>query len=119
MYRISKEYHFSSSHQLPHLPESHKCHHLHGHNYVAIVILESETLNEDGFVRDYHELDALKTYIDDKLDHKHLNDVLGDDCVTAEQIAKHLYDWAHARWPEVAAVQIKETPKTTAEYRGS
>jgi len=118
MYRISKEYHFSASHRLPQLPESHPCHHLHGHNYIAIVILESETLNEVGFVRDYRELDDLKAYIDGTLDHRHLNDVLGDDNVTAEQIAKHLYDWASKRWHEVVAVQIKETPKTTAEYRG-
>jgi 6-pyruvoyltetrahydropterin/6-carboxytetrahydropterin synthase len=46
-----------------------------------------------------------------------LNDVLGDDCVTAERMAKHLFDWCRARWPEVTAVKVSETPKTWAEYR--
>ncbi len=117
MYKIAKEYHFSASHQLFQLPEDHPCHRLHGHNYVVEVELQSETLNEVGFVRDYRELDALKTYIDEKFDHRHLNDVLGDDNVTAENLAKHFYDWCKERWPEVVAVRVKETPKSTAEYR--
>ena len=118
MYKITKEYHFSASHRLPQLPEDHPCHHLHGHNYVVEVELQAVQLNKYGFVRDYRELDDLKRYIDGTLDHRHLNDVLGDDHVTAEQIAKHLYDWASAKWPEVTAVRIRETPKTSAEYRG-
>ncbi len=117
MYRISKEFHFSASHQLLGLPEDHQCARLHGHNYVVVVELESDTLNAHGFVRDYLELAPLKRYIDDELDHRHLNDVLGDDCVTAERMAKHLYDWCAARWPETRAVRISETPKTWAEYR--
>lgn len=117
MYRITKEFHFSASHQLFGLPEDHQCARLHGHNYVAVVELASKTLNQPGFVRDYLELAPLKRYIDDVLDHRHLNDVLGDDCVTAERMAKHLYDWCAARWPETAAVKISETPKTWVEYR--
>ena len=117
MYKIHKEYHFSASHQLPQLPEDHPCHRLHGHNYVVEVELASDELNDVGFVRDYRELDALKTYIDEKLDHRHLNDVLGDEGVTAEQIAKHFYDWCKGKWSEVVAVRVRETPKSCAEYR--
>jgi 6-pyruvoyltetrahydropterin/6-carboxytetrahydropterin synthase len=117
MYRICKEYHFSASHQLLQLPDDHPCARLHGHNYIVEVELESETLDAHGFVRDYRELDALKAYIDEKLDHRHLNEVLGDDCVTAEQIARHFYDWCKKSWPEVSAVRVKETPKSCAEYR--
>ncbi len=117
MYTISKDYHFSASHVLPQLPADHPCHRLHGHNYVVQVVLQSETLNAVGFVRDYRELDALKKYIDEEIDHRHLNDVLGDDNVTAEQIAKHFYDWCKDKWPEVVAVRVSETPKSWAEYR--
>lgn len=117
MYRITKEFHFSASHQLFGLPEGHQCARLHGHNYIVVVELASETLNTHGFVRDYHELAPLKRYIDDELDHRHLNDVLGNDSVTSEHLAKHLYDWCAARWPETAAVKVSETPKTWAEYR--
>ena len=117
MFRISKEYHFSASHQLLHLAADHPCARLHGHNYIVEVELQSQTLNADGFVRDYRELDALKQYIDERFDHRHLNEILGDDHVTAELIAQHFYDWCKARWPEVVAVRVRETPKTMAEYR--
>ncbi|MEP6067936.1 MAG: 6-carboxytetrahydropterin synthase, partial [Paracoccaceae bacterium] len=64
MYRITKEFHFSASHQLLNLPEDHQCARLHGHNYIVIVELASTSLNSNGFVRDYGELKPLKTYID-------------------------------------------------------
>lgn len=117
MYTIAKEYHFSASHQLHQLPDEHPCARLHGHNYVVEVELQSATLNQFGFVKDYRDLDELKVYIDDTFDHRHLNDVLGDDNVTAEQIAKHFYEWCKNRWPEVTAVRVRETPKSVAEYR--
>ncbi len=117
MYTISKEYHFSASHVLHGLSDDHPCSRLHGHNYVVEVELCSETLNESGFVRDYNELNALKVYIDSEIDHRHLNDVLGENETSAEKIARHFYEWCKARWPEVSAVRVKETPKTCAEYR--
>lgn len=58
MYRITKEFHFSASHQLIHLPAEHQCHRMHGHNYIVVVELAGAELNADGFVRDYHERGA-------------------------------------------------------------
>ncbi|WP_298259598.1 6-carboxytetrahydropterin synthase QueD [uncultured Litoreibacter sp.] len=116
MYRITKEFHFSASHQLAHLPDDHQCARLHGHNYVVVVELASKTLNADGFVRDYGELKELKAYIDSTFDHRHLNDVM-DVASTGENMARHFYDWCAAVWPETAAVKVSETPKTWAEYR--
>ncbi len=116
MFRVSKEFHFSASHALQHLPSEHPCSRLHGHNYVVEIELAAAQLNANGFVRDYHDLAPLKAYIDDVFDHRHLNDVL-DGYPTAENMAKHFYDWSIARWPETVAVRVSETPKTWAEYR--
>ena len=116
MYRITKEFHFSASHKLDHLPDDHQCARLHGHNFIAIVELATAILDRDGFVRDYGELKAFKTYIDDNFDHRHLNDVM-DAVSTGENMARHFYDWCVARWPETSAVKVSETPKTWAEYR--
>jgi 6-pyruvoyltetrahydropterin/6-carboxytetrahydropterin synthase len=117
MYTITKEFHFSASHQLFGLPDDHQCARLHGHNYIVVVELQAAELNDHGFVRDYLDLAPLKRYIDDELDHRHLNDVLGDDMVTAERMAKHFFDWCRAKWPEISAIKVSETPKTWAEYR--
>lgn len=115
MYRISKEFAFSASHRLDHLPAEHQCARLHGHNYIVVVELAAAALSPDGFVRDYHDLAALKAHIDAEFDHRHLNDVLL--MPTAEKLARYFHDWARARWPEVSAVRVSETPKTWAEYR--
>ena len=117
MFRITKEFHFSASHQLCQLPADHQCARLHGHNYIVVVELAAVKLNAFGFVRDYQDLAPLKRYIDDNFDHRHLNEVLGHDAVTSEVLAQHLYDWCKALLPETVAVRVSETPKTWAEYR--
>lgn len=117
MYKITKEFHFSASHQLCEMPEDHPCARLHGHNYVVVVELSCETLDKYGFVVDFTELKPLKRYIDDELDHRHLNEVFGHDQVTSELLANKIYSWCKQRWDETTAVRVSETPKTWAEYR--
>jgi len=115
MFAIKKRFDFSASHQLFGLPENHQCARLHGHNYIVEIELCSQDLNHVGFVRDYGELSALKKFIDDNLDHKHLNDVF-DFNPTAENMAKFLFDFSKKLWPETIAVSVSETPKTWSRY---
>ena len=119
MYRITKEFHFSASHQLSTLPDSNPCSRVHGHNYIVKVELESEELNQHGFVVDYKDLAPLKKYIDEELDHRHLNEVFDHGNISAEFLSKVFYDWCKSRWHQVSAVMVSETPKTWAEYRPS
>lgn len=115
MYIISKDFHFSASHRLDHLPETHKCHRLHGHNYVARVVLAADRLDERGFVADYAEMDVVKQFIDRQWDHQHLNDLLGGGrYTTAEHIAHVLLNKCVSYKLPVAAVGVQETPKTWA-----
>lgn len=116
MYTITKQFSFSASHVLDHLPEGHPCARLHGHNYAVELVLEGLELNESGFVRDYLDLVPFKTFIDEKLDHRHLNDIV-DGPTSVENLARFLYEFAHGLWPEVVAVRVSETLKTWAEYR--
>jgi 6-pyruvoyltetrahydropterin/6-carboxytetrahydropterin synthase len=116
MYQISKQFHFSASHILHALPEGHPCSRLHGHNYIVELVLESDTLDERGFVVDYGDLSPFGHMLDEELDHRHLNDVFPFN-PTAENIACSLFEWAKAHWPQVVAVRVSETPKTWAEYR--
>ncbi|MDH6353792.1 6-pyruvoyltetrahydropterin/6-carboxytetrahydropterin synthase [Dysgonomonas sp. PH5-45] len=115
MYKISKQFSFSASHILEGLPANHSCARLHGHNYVVRVYLKSETLNQIGFVEDYKALNFVKDYIDANLDHRHLNDVLPFN-PTAERIAKYLFDLFKKDIPELYAVEVCESPKTSAIY---
>lgn len=117
MYRIRKEFHFSASHQLYGLADNHPCTRLHGHNYTVTVELASRELDQHGFVRDYRELDEFRDYLNDNVDHRHLNDVFGKDNTTAERLAEIFFQWCAQRWSEVTAIGVSETPKSWAEYR--
>jgi 6-pyruvoyltetrahydropterin/6-carboxytetrahydropterin synthase len=116
MFTISKQFHFSASHQLTQLGPQHPCARLHGHNYVVELRLQTNELDERGFVRDYHELAAFGQFLQEQCDHQHLNNVLPVP-PTAEHLARYFYQWAKARWTEVLAVRVSETPATWAEYR--
>jgi 6-pyruvoyltetrahydropterin/6-carboxytetrahydropterin synthase len=115
MYIIRKEFAFSASHVLAHLPPEHPCSNLHGHNYVVTVELRNMAVDYIGFVTDYRALEPIKKYIDSTLDHRHLNDVIGFN-PTAENLAYHLYMRFNGAFPNLNAVEVSETPKTTARY---
>lgn len=91
MTTIGRTYRFESAHRLPLLPETHKCHHLHGHNY-RIEILATGELDERGFVLDFAELDEIVLPLLKQIDHKVLNDVAGLENPTAELIAQWFLD---------------------------
>ena len=121
MFRIWKDFEFSASHWLPNVPDGHPCKNLHGHNYIVTVELASRTLDSQGFVVDFNELDSVKRWIDAELDHGKkgiLNDILPNP--TSELLAKYIAE--NADWGDVPvnfmlyAVAVKETPKTGAVY---
>lgn len=117
-YTISKDHHFSASHQLSGLRDGHPCGRLHGHNYAIRVELSASELTGPGFVMDYGDLKPFLTWVDDTLDHRHLNDV-----VTFNPTAEHLSRWLQAHAESMLAapgvtvtVAVSETPKTWARW---
>lgn len=112
---ISKEFHFSAAHQLYDLPEDHPCSRLHGHNYIIKIFLKGE-INKIGFVQDYKDLDIVKNYIDNVLDHRNLNDVFPAHNTTVENMCKVLFDFFKQDLPLLFAIEMSETPKTNCRY---
>ena len=115
MYKISKQFSFSASHVLSLLPKEHPCARMHGHNYLITVHLKSENLDEYGFVKDYKALQMIKQFIDETLDHRHLNDVIPGH-PTSENIARFLYCRFKPEILELYAVEVSETPQTSCIY---
>lgn len=122
---ISKRFTFSASHQLAHLPATHKCSRLHGHNYSVEVELRAQELDQDGFVIDYAALEPFRQWVHQALDHRDLNQVLQDPrATTAEALASMLYMAARAHLPrearergvKVSRCTVKETDATSATY---
>lgn len=120
MYEISKDFEFAAAHRLPGLGAGHPCSRMHGHNYTVRVTLGSPNLDEHGMVLDYRELDVVKEYLDDHLDHSSLNELLKQP--TAELLAHHLYVAIASFIPvhvQLLSVAVSETARTWATYSPS
>jgi 6-pyruvoyltetrahydropterin/6-carboxytetrahydropterin synthase len=107
MYRVIKKIEISSSHKL-NLDYDSKCKNLHGHNWLITIYCKSEKLNKDGMVVDFTEI---KEKIQNKLDHKHLNDILNFN-PTSENIAK----WICEQIEKCYKVEVKESEGNIAIY---
>lgn len=117
-YLITKDFHLSYSHQLAGLPDGHPCGRIHGHNAVVRVTLGAQDLNPVGFVLDYGDLKPLSTWLDQSLDHRHLNEVFPGMNPTAENLAHAVFEFVYMTYPQwpIISVGWSETPKTWAVY---
>ena len=133
MYRVTQEIEFCYGHRL--LNYSGKCRHLHGHNGRAVIVLEAPQLDNRGMLVDFTDIkNALRTWIDDQLDHRmilHEADPvlptlreMGEPVYvipenpTAENIARLIFERAREDGFPVLEVSLWETPKACATYRG-
>lgn len=85
---LRRKFHFEASHFIPDHPACGTC---HGHSYEVEAVVEGP-LQKNGMVIDFHELrDALGHFINEFLDHRHLNDVV-PMAPTAEMLALLFFD---------------------------
>ena len=87
MYIVHKRIEIAGSHSLK-LPYKSKCENLHGHNWIIDIEVSATELDKNGMVLDFTHI---KQCVTDKLDHKHLNNVV-DVNPTAENLAKWIAD---------------------------
>ncbi len=108
MFYVSKRLEISSAHRLS-LPYQSKCTSLHGHNWIVTVYCKAEKLNADGMVVDFSRI---KSVIVDQLDHKVINDVLGDINPQAENLAY----WICQQIENCYKVTVQEPEGNIATY---
>jgi 6-pyruvoyltetrahydropterin/6-carboxytetrahydropterin synthase len=116
-FQITKAFSFSAAHSLPTLPPDHKCHRLHGHNYIVEVCVGAEKLDAAGMVLDFATISEVVKPLVDGIDHRNLNDFMSFP-TTSENLAQYFYlaceykfDGARVDW-----VSVSETPTSKAIY---
>ena len=107
MFIVKKRMEIAGAHRLNLNYES-KCANLHGHNWIVTVWCKSQTLDANGMVIDFTHI---KREVQDKLDHKFLNDVVEFN-PTAENIAK----WVCEQIPHCYRVSVQESEGNVATY---
>lgn len=96
---VTVRHNFESGHRLPHLPG--KCQSLHGHSWWAEVTVEADELG-DGLVVEFGPFkNALRTWIDEHLDHGLM---LGPDDELLPLLAPHGKVFPVPGWPTVENV---------------
>ena len=107
MFIVKKRMEIAGAHRLNLNYES-KCANLHGHNWIVTFWCKSQTLDANGMVMDFTHI---KRQVQDKLDHKFLNDVVPFN-PTAENIAK----WVYNQIPNCYRVSVQESEGNVATY---
>jgi len=125
MWELTKELRFEAAHKLAH--HDGKCARLHGHSWVARIIVRVGVLHESGpqtnMGLDYALIkDAYSTIRDQYLDHHYLNETLGTDSPTSEYVAQWLFDALAPKFRSVlhfvglVAVEVDETCTSSCRY---
>ena len=121
---IRTEFYFEAAHQLNLSYES-KCENLHGHSYKCAITItnDNDELNQDGMIVDFVEFKKIiKEKIEDRLDHKYLNDIFGKTNSTAEYMSKWIAEQIDEGLKDkdinahVSKVELNETAKNMAIY---
>ncbi|MDB0070403.1 6-carboxytetrahydropterin synthase QueD [Gammaproteobacteria bacterium] len=115
--KIFKEFTFEAAHSLPLVPKNHKCSKLHGHSFRVRVNIEGP-LNEMGWVMDFSELKEICSPHINELDHSFLNDVVGLDNPTSENIAIWLWEKLKDPLRYLSSIEVMETCNSGCEYFG-
>ena len=115
---IYKEFHFEAAHQLPNVPEGHKCARLHGHSFHVRIFLSGPVGEASGWVMDFAELKQFFAPLHDALDHRYLNDISGLENPTSENIARWIWRELASDLPLLSAVEVRETCTSGCVYRG-
>jgi 6-pyruvoyltetrahydropterin/6-carboxytetrahydropterin synthase len=113
---VSKKGSFDAAHNNPELPG--KCANIHGHTYYYEIFCKGHVDPKTGIMIDFRELKrAMKEEVEDKLDHKYLNEVL-TFVTSAENVAAWILKQMQERFREVFKVRLweNETSFVEVEY---
>ncbi len=115
---IFKEFTFEAAHRLPFVPENHKCHRLHGHSFRVEVHVSGEVDPNTGWILDFADINTAFRPLHDQLDHNYLNEIVGLENPTSENLAVWIWERLEAGLPGLCRVVVRETCTSGCIYAG-
>jgi len=115
---IFREFTFEAAHRLPNVPDGHKCARLHGHSFKVVVSVAGPIDPDLGWVMDFGDVKAAFKPLEEQLDHRYLNEVVGLENPTSENLARWIWYRLHPQLPGLTEVVVRETCTSGCRYRG-
>ena len=115
---IFKEFTIEAAHWLPHVPEGHKCRRLHGHSFHIEVYVAGPLDPLLGWVVDFADIKAAYKPVEERIDHRCLNEVAGLENPTSENLARWLWRELRPALPALSRIVVKETCTSGCIYAG-
>jgi 6-pyruvoyltetrahydropterin/6-carboxytetrahydropterin synthase len=115
---IFTELGFEAAHRLPNVAADHKCARLHGHSFRAVVHVEGPVGEGTGWVMDFADVRAACEPLREQLDHHYLNEIVGLENPTSENVARWMWERLIAALPGLSAITVRETCTSGCTYRG-
>jgi len=112
--QLWRRYVLYAAHQLPHVPDGHKCGRMHGHGFEVLLHVRQTGPHPV----DADRLDALWSPLHQRLDHACLNDIPGLDNPTSEVLSGWLWSQLQPQLPELTRVTVYETASCGASHDG-
>ena len=107
-----------AAHRLPNVPVGHKCSRLHGHSFKIELHLSGDIDKQSGWVMDFADVKKAFQPIYDQLDHHYLNDIVGLENPTSENLACWIWNITKPVLPLLSKVVVHETCTSGCVYRG-
>lgn len=119
MFQIAVEKSFNATHALQYAGGTVEP--VHGHDWHVTITIETDQLDADGLVVDFHEVEASLAALLEPMQHSHLNDLpaFADRNPSAEHVAEYIAVALGPTLPDrvrVARVQVTEAPGCVAAY---
>jgi 6-pyruvoyltetrahydropterin/6-carboxytetrahydropterin synthase len=115
---IYKRFSIEAAHWLPRVPEGHKCGRLHGHSFHIEIHVEGPVDAELGWVEDFATVKTAFKGVEDRIDHRCLNEVAGLENPTSENLARWLWRELKPSLPQLSSIVVEETCTSGCVYRG-
>ena len=116
---LVKEYTFEAAHRLPKVPPEHKCFRMHGHSFRVSVYVKGEVGEHSGWVMDFAEIKSAFDPILKQLDHYYLNEIIGLENPTSENLARWIWARLKPALPLMNKLVVHETCTSKVIYRGA
>ena len=116
---VYRTFRFHSARYLPNLDDNHICKQIHGHTFNITIYVDGEINKQTGFVIDFFDIDKIfNKEIMPLIDHKLLNDILGLENPTSENLIKWIWLNLNKKIKNIYKIKLSEDHGTGIIYKG-